>query len=74
MYGDQFESVTGPAKHVAVVRSHYGGGYQEFGRHYGYDRMEMMVIQRKVTRRLYLGMASLGASATVLAWALGLLN
>lgn len=74
MYGDQFERGTGPARHVSVVRSQYGGNYQEFGRHYGYDRMEMMVIQRKVTRRLYLGLAVLGLGAVVLAWMLGLVH
>ncbi len=74
MYGDQFERGTGPARHVSVVRSQYGGNYQEFGRHYGYDRMEMMVIQRKITRRLYLSLAGLAGGAAILAWMLGLLT
>lgn len=74
MYGDHYDKGPGPARHIAVVRSQYGGNYQEFGRHYGYDRMEMMVLQRKITRRLYMGIAGLATGAVVLAWVLGLLT
>ncbi|NVO26758.1 hypothetical protein HJ526_04955 [Donghicola sp. C2-DW-16] len=68
---NHFDRHSAPVR-VAVARNQYGGSYQDFGRHYGYDRMEMMVIQRKITRRLYIGLAGLGAGAIVLAWVLGL--
>lgn len=71
MHINGFDRHSAPAR-VAVVRSQYGGAYQDFGRHYGYDRMEMMVIQRKITRRLYIGLAGLAVGAVVLAWLLGL--
>ncbi|MEY8880020.1 hypothetical protein [Donghicola sp. XS_ASV15] len=74
MYGEQFESRAGTASRVIVARSAYGDGYQDFGRHYGYDRMEMLVFQRKVTRRLYLGMAGLAVGAMALASFLGLIG
>ncbi len=74
MYGEHFESSAGSASRVIVARRAYGDSYQDFGRHYGYDRMEMLVIQRKVTRRLYLGIAGLAVGAMALASVLGLIG